>query len=182
MERNEIGARSFDTDRPRNADNFREIIRGSIASRPSFNINSCFLGNALRFIQPVQYENATEPHSLGNKASPVQSVSGVRVEIYTVHPLPPPRPSLLLRSVPLPASFSRFFPRRGEQGYVAVINRVRVGIPSTQRATCCSVPTYTREKNRFKRPSLLFPPFGFIPTSLPTTLRLSPSLSHYFLF
>ena len=53
-----------------------------------------------------------------------------------------------------PASFSRFFPYTWSRATrMAVINRVRVGIPSTERATCCSVRILG--KNRFKRPSLL---------------------------
>lgn len=82
-------------------------------------------------------------------------------------------PPLLLRSFSLPASFSRFFLGRGEQGYVAVINRVRVGIPSTQRATCCSVPTYTREKTASNDPLFSFLRSAlFQPLSLPRSVCL----------
>lgn len=59
---------------------------------------------------------------------------------------------------------------------MAVINRVRVGIPSTQRATCCSVPTYTRKKPLQTTPSPFIPPY-FNLSPFFYTCCLSPSHS-----
>lgn len=55
---------------------------------------------------------------------------------------------------------------------MAVINRVRVGIPSTQRATCCSIPTYTR-----KKPLQTTLSFSLRSTLFQLLLPLYPSLS-----
>lgn len=68
---------------------------------------------------------------------------------------------------------------------MAVINRVRVGIPSTQRATCCSVPTYTRKKPLQTTLSFSIRPyFNFSPSSrlVSFSLIISPSKIFFFTF
>lgn len=137
---------------------------------------SQWTGKRSRFIQLVQYENATEPHSLGNKASPVQSVSGIRVEIYIVHPFPLSFPlSLFSRA------FLVSFCAGSRATWMAVINRIRVGIPSTQRATCCSVPTYTRKKLLQTTLSFSIRPYFNFPAILPhpSPVPLFPSFASF---